>query len=825
MKSKIRKISMFALIAGLLVTLAGRNIINAEEGSADEVVIEEQTAEEVVEKEETEVVENVADNEAPVQTLSTVAPMTTGVSTLVPETTTLGQAFPDANFRKWVAETGLSLSSYDENTVLTTANVNRIKTIALVRVSNSEIESLEGIKHFTGMTQLTASGNKLTELDLTGLSNLTTLTISSNEISTLNITGVTGLTSLLAHNNKLTSLDVSALSSLQTLQVSNNQLSSLDVSMLNSLVTLNVHENPISELNISNGSKATLATLHYRNTNIPSLDLTGFTALSTVSVTKSTGGNLSLLSGLQVSGSREWEDRYMIRLYYTTGALSRDTATNYYIIAPSMGVEYKFHIPLGDRVQGSIDTPQVGLPEGGILDDEGNLIVGANASNIAGDGTITLPTGGTIITPEGTFTFSGSVSIKDGIITTNDSYTYGKNTATYDEGTGTSTGNVGDVTTIVEPGEGSVSISTIGSESTIPEGTVITNDAGDKVYVLDGGNVDSEGNVTSNGTVISVPSDKVGSISTDGDGKISLPAGSVVSNNGEDVSYPGTIVYNPEDNSVKYLPVDELFNEDGTLKDGITQEDITNSKDFVNGLDDSALKTELQNKVEEAQKELDERNAQKAVEDLFDEDGNIKDTVTQEDIDNAQDLVNKVTDGDKKKELQDKLDEAQKQYDENHFILLEAFKTFTGMGTVSTKIDAPVEKFSKMYVDGKELDANNYEVTSGSTVITLNEAYLKTLANGTYDVEVEFVSGARVNSPLTVDVKSNPSKPPVTTDPTPTIPGNPTTSNPSIDPSNSSTSGSGVNSGDTTNNTLYYMMLVSSLAVLGLYAKKRKVVK
>ena len=38
--------------------------------------------------------------------------------------------------------------------------------------------------------------------------------------------------------------------------------------------------------------------------------------------------------------------------------------------------------------------------------------------------------------------------------------------------------------------------------------------------------------------------------------------------------------------------------------------------------------------------------------------------VTQEDIDNAQDLVNKVTDKDKKKELQDKLDEAQKQFDE-----------------------------------------------------------------------------------------------------------------------------------------------------------------
>ncbi|MDQ0360645.1 toxin Cry1Ac domain D-VI-related protein [Breznakia pachnodae] len=107
----------------------------------------------------------------------------------------------------------------------------------------------------------------------------------------------------------------------------------------------------------------------------------------------------------------------------------------------------------------------------------------------------------------------------------------------------------------------------------------------------------------------------------------------------------------------------ELFKTDnsGKIVDNLDQKLIDNANTAVNLLAESDLKDTLQSKIKDAQEQLNEKNAEKAVNDLFDKDTKIKDTVTQEDINNAQELVNKVTDIDKKKEFQDKLDEAQRQ--------------------------------------------------------------------------------------------------------------------------------------------------------------------
>lgn len=259
--------------------------------------------------------------------------------------------------------------------------------------------------------------------------------------------------------------------------------------------------------------------------------------------------------------------------------------------------------------------------------------------------------------------------------------------------------------------------------------------------------------------------------------------------------------------------VDDLFNPDGTIKEEVTQEDIDNSQDLIDKVTDEDKKQELQDKLDNAQEQLDEREAEKAVDDLFNPDGTIKDDLTQEDIDNAENLVNQLPDGDLKDELKDKLKEAQKQYDEKYFVVLEGFKVFTGTGNVYTKIDAPVEKFSKVYVDGKVLSSDNYVVTSGSTVVTINEAYLKTLANGTYDVEIEFASGAKVSSPLTVNVEGNPSVAPSTSTPSTT---------PTVSGGNTSTTDN-VNTGDSTGLTQLYMLLGMSILVFAVVVKKKKV--
>ena len=106
--------------------------------------------------------------------------------------------------------------------------------------------------------------------------------------------------------------------------------------------------------------------------------------------------------------------------------------------------------------------------------------------------------------------------------------------------------------------------------------------------------------------------------------------------------------------------VEYLFDEAGNIKNTVKQESIDNAQTLVNELPDGLLKAELQTKIDVAQNVLDVKNA---VEYLFDEAGNIKDTVKQESIDNAQALVNKLPEGALKAELQKMINQAQKQLD------------------------------------------------------------------------------------------------------------------------------------------------------------------
>ncbi|MDR1354755.1 MAG: hypothetical protein LBJ43_00510, partial [Propionibacteriaceae bacterium] len=69
------------------------------------------------------------------------------------------------------------------------------------------------------------------------------------------------------------------------------------------------------------------------------------------------------------------------------------------------------------------------------------------------------------------------------------------------------------------------------------------------------------------------------------------------------------------------------------------------------------------------------------------------------------------------------------------------FGVFTGNGVRSVSIAAPYNKFVKLLLDDDTVAASNYTVTEGSTVITLQESYLKTFTNGTYWFTAIFTNG------------------------------------------------------------------------------------
>ena len=81
---------------------------------------------------------------------------------------------------------------------------------------------------------------------------------------------------------------------------------------------------------------------------------------------------------------------------------------------------------------------------------------------------------------------------------------------------------------------------------------------------------------------------------------------------------------------------------------------------------------------------------------------------------------------------------------ENEYKIIEGAGQTIDVSKVSSAIfrsDAPFAKFSKLVVDGADVDAKYYDVSEGSTVVTLNKAFLSTLANGEHSLSVVATDG------------------------------------------------------------------------------------
>lgn len=62
-------------------------------------------------------------------------------------------------------------------------------------------------------------------------------------------------------------------------------------------------------------------------------------------------------------------------------------------------------------------------------------------------------------------------------------------------------------------------------------------------------------------------------------------------------------------------------------------------------------------------------------------------------------------------------------------------------GTLTVRANGDFSKFTGVKIDGTLIDAENYTAVSGSTIITLKTAYLKTLSVGTHTITVVYPDG------------------------------------------------------------------------------------
>ena len=76
--------------------------------------------------------------------------------------------------------------------------------------------------------------------------------------------------------------------------------------------------------------------------------------------------------------------------------------------------------------------------------------------------------------------------------------------------------------------------------------------------------------------------------------------------------------------------------------------------------------------------------------------------------------------------------------------ILEGDNSVVDLGEASQlriRADGEISKFVGVYVDGELVDASNYTVTEGSTIVTFTPEYLKTLEEGDHTIEIQFTDG------------------------------------------------------------------------------------
>ena len=178
--------------------------------------------------------------------------------------------FPDAKFRDYLLD-----QRYGSDGVLTDAE---IAAITYISVGDRNIQSLKGIEHFTALTKLQCSSNKLASLDVSKNKALGSLECYRNQLTSLDMSKNTKLTYFRCFENKLTSLNVSGCTALEHLECDRNQLTSLDMSKNTKLTYLLCHENKLTSLGVSKNTA--LEYLECDRNQLTSLDMSKNTKLT-----------------------------------------------------------------------------------------------------------------------------------------------------------------------------------------------------------------------------------------------------------------------------------------------------------------------------------------------------------------------------------------------------------------------------------------------------------------------------------------------------------------------------------------------------------------
>ncbi len=176
--------------------------------------------------------------------------------------------FPDSTFRTYVSD---SFDADDDGAL----SLDELAAVTVIDVIGKGISNLKGVEHFTELTELYATNNSLTSIDLSKNTKLNHLSIFRNQLTSIDLSKNTGLVRFYADTNKLQSLDLS-----------NNPL----------LIHVECHFNELSSITFSDNSQ--IKSLHCHYNNLTSLDLSGLTGLEKLTCQNNNLTSLKLADGV-----------------------------------------------------------------------------------------------------------------------------------------------------------------------------------------------------------------------------------------------------------------------------------------------------------------------------------------------------------------------------------------------------------------------------------------------------------------------------------------------------------------------------------------------
>lgn len=129
-----------------------------------------------------------------------------------------------------------------------------IAALVTLDISDSTIADLSGIEDFSNLTELNASDNLLTTVDLSNNTTIQTLTLSSNPLTTLDLSTLTNLEELTLSDTDVTELDLSKNTALTYLISTGNDIERYDFRNNSALSTLVTIGNYLKYINLKNGN-------------------------------------------------------------------------------------------------------------------------------------------------------------------------------------------------------------------------------------------------------------------------------------------------------------------------------------------------------------------------------------------------------------------------------------------------------------------------------------------------------------------------------------------------------------------------------------------